>query len=65
VNAKERLLAVQATLEERGAKDVKFYFGNTAERPLSQVATEVADAIQALLNNNVRPLEPFGDEPQA
>jgi hypothetical protein len=61
MNAKERLLAVQAALVAGGAKDVKFYFSNTAEKPLTQVANEVADALQALLDGNVRPLGALGD----
>ena len=63
MNARERLLGVQTALEARGVKDVKFCFSNTSEKALSQVTAEVADALQAFLNGEVRPLPKFDDLP--
>ncbi len=60
MNAKERLHALQAELTERGVKDVKFYFSRP-EAQLSQVATDVADALEAYINGNYSPLEKLGD----
>jgi hypothetical protein len=60
-NAKERLLGVQSKLEELGAKDVKFCFAHTEGKPLSMVANEVADALQARLDGKFRPLKAFDD----
>jgi hypothetical protein len=61
MTAKEKLLAAQAALEKRGAKDVKFFFSNLNEKPLSQVAEEVASALQAQLDGKVKALGPIGD----
>jgi hypothetical protein len=63
MNARERLLAVQAALEARGVKDVKFFFSVMSEKPLSQVVTEVTQALQAFLDDQVQPLPAFDDLP--
>lgn len=60
-NAKERLMDTQAALEARGAKDVKFCFSNLSEKPLSQVANEVADALEAVLSGRTKALPSIGD----
>lgn len=60
----ERLKVIQARLEARGVKDVKFAWGRGAhEIPLSQAANEVADALEAYLDGRFRPLPPFNDLP--
>ena len=61
VNAKERLLSVRADLEKLGAKDVKFFFSQTEEKPLSVVANEAADALQDLLDGKVTQIEDFDE----
>lgn len=60
----ERLKAIQERLEARGVTDVKFAWSRGArEKPLSQVANEVADALEAYLDGRFRPLPPFNDLP--
>ena len=62
MSAKERLQKLQAELEQRGAKDVKFCFSRTnAEVPLSHVANDVADALQALIDGRCTPMAKLGD----
>ena len=65
MNAKARLQSLQAALKERGAEDVKFCFAALSEKPLSQVASEVADALDAYLKGNTNDLPPLGDSVRA
>jgi hypothetical protein len=61
MNAKERLESLQAALREQGAVDVKFFFARAAQTPPSEVGSDVADALQAFIENRVHPLPPMGD----
>jgi hypothetical protein len=61
MNARVRLQDLQAALKERGAEDVKFCFSVTAEKPLSQVAAEVGDALEAYLQGSTTPLPALND----
>ncbi len=61
MSAEERLNALQVALEERGVKDVKFLFGSVSEKGLSQLASDVADALDAVLGNRFAKLPPLGD----
>ncbi len=60
-NEKDRLDRVQAELKKRGFKDVKFFFGPIGNKPLSEVANEAANFLEAILNGRTRPLPKFGD----
>ena len=61
MSAKERLEAVRAQLLEKGAQDVKFFFAGDSEAPLSHVAADVADALQAFIDGRGTPLAKLGD----
>lgn len=61
MNARDRLQRLQAALKERGVEDVKFFFSSTDEKPLSQVATEVAEALEAYLAGHIEPMAPLND----
>jgi hypothetical protein len=52
MDGRERLAACEETLHERGVRDVKLAFGQTGEKPLSQVAADVADALDAALSGD-------------
>jgi hypothetical protein len=56
MSAEERLATCQAALRERGIQDAKFCFGQISERPVSQVASDVADALEAVLAKNYQDL---------
>ena len=62
-NGQERLKGIQSRLEKMGAKDVKFCFANTGDKPLSVVANDVANALQARLDDKHTIAKPFGDRP--
>jgi hypothetical protein len=61
MNAKERLESLQAALKEQGAVDVKFFFARDARTPLSEVGSDVADALQAFIEKRTHPLPPLRD----
>lgn len=56
---KERLDQVQAKLVALGYEDVKFFFGHTENKTLSQVATEAADVLEAVLKKRYSDFKPF------
>ena len=57
----ERLEQLQAALVARGVKDVKFFFGSVSEKPLSQLTSDAADVLQAIVDKNYTQLEPVDD----
>jgi len=61
MSAEERLEQLQSALAKRGAKDVKFFLGAVSEKPLSQLASDVATALEAVVGGNFSPLPPLGD----
>lgn len=61
MDAREKLSSVQAALEERGVRDVKFCFSDVTETPLSYVASDVAVAMDAYISGRVHLLPPLGD----
>jgi len=63
MNGRERLKQIQQKLEARGCVDIKLAWGWVQDKPLSAVASEVADVLEAFLDGKVRPLEPFNDLP--
>jgi len=65
MSAKERLKAVQATLVERGVRDVKFCFapGASGKMPLSEFQNSVADFFEAYLRGGNKVLPRVGDAP--
>ncbi|MGE7137965.1 hypothetical protein ACQKIE_10090 [Luteibacter sp. NPDC031894] len=60
MNAKARLQALEAALRERGVVDVKFFFTNT-NVALSTIATDAADALQAVVEGRTRPFAGLND----
>ena len=64
MNAKERLQALEAALRERGVVDVKFFFDHT-KKPLTGVVADVADVLDAVVNQRFSALEPLGDSVRA
>lgn len=60
MSAKDRLHELDVQLRERGVVDVKFFF-NDARKPITAVATEVADMYQAALSHRFDNLAPVGD----
>lgn len=61
MSAKERLQGLQAALEARGVQDVKFYFTRDPKAPHTLVVQHAAEALEAILNGQFRPLPKFGD----
>lgn len=61
MNAQERLRVLQTELESQGVDDVKFFFALTDEKPLSEVANDVADALRAYVDGRTHNLESFSD----
>lgn len=62
MSAKERLQKMQAALSEQGAVDVKFYVSANPRHAMTEVATDVADFLEAaLIEKRVVPLERLGD----
>jgi hypothetical protein len=62
MSANDRLLAVQSALQQRGVTDVKFCFSlGLAQMANSEVIANVADHLQAYLDNKVAPLADYGD----
>lgn len=56
-----RLEKCQTALCERGVKDVKFQFGMVSEKSLSQLASDAADALEAVNSGEYKDLPPLGD----
>ena len=48
-------------LSQRGVKDVKFCFASLSERPLSHVAKDVVEVMDAVLAKKFKPMAPLGD----
>lgn len=61
MSAEVRLGKCQAALEKRGVRDVKFMFGVVSEKPLSQLASDVAEALEAVNGGNYKSLPSLGD----
>lgn len=61
MNARERLQKVQAELKQRKSNDVKFFLSVGGETPLSVVAAEAADALEAFLAGRVEAMPKIGD----
>ncbi len=61
MSVEERLGNCQAALQERGVKDVKFFFGSLSEKPLTKLAAEAADALEAVLAGKAKKAPPLGD----
>lgn len=61
MNADVRLEHCQAALEKRGVRDVKFFFGALSEKPLTQLGSDVADALDAVNQGNFVDLPLIGD----
>ena len=56
-----RLKGLEQKLKDRGVKDVKFFWGPLDEKPLSQIAEDVCEVLEAVLSGNTKPLPPIGD----
>lgn len=61
MNAKERLQKVQATLVERGVKDVKFFVNLGTETSVSALANDVADVLEAVVRGDARAINSFAE----
>lgn len=61
---KERLDRCQAKLEALGYTDVKFFFSKIG-KPMSEVAAEAAEVLEAVLDSRVKSFKPFGDSTSA
>lgn len=60
VSAKERLHDLQEELRARGFVDVKFFFDHS-KKNLTVVAAEVADVLQAVVDNRYQAAAPLND----
>ena len=59
-DVKERLKACEDALKERGVLDVKFFFGSSLhEKPLSDLASDVANALELVARGNLKDLPPL------
>jgi hypothetical protein len=65
MGAEKRLEKCQAALQERGVRDVKFFFGVVSEKGLSQLSTDVADALEAVVRAEYEPFGSLGDTVRA
>lgn len=61
LTGKERLHRIERELRARGVMDIKFSFGSLDDIPLSVVAHELADSLEAYLRGEFHPLPPAGD----
>lgn len=61
MSAEVRLKECRTALQQRGVKDVKFLFGALSEKPLSQVASDVADALEAVNSGKFHELPKLDD----
>jgi len=60
MNAKARLQALEAALRKRGVVDVKFFFTKNGGS-LSELATDAADVLQAILEGRTRKFTGLND----
>lgn len=66
MSANERLQGLQAALEQRGVRDVKFCFApGVTTRPLTTVQSDVADFLDAYIKSRFTDVERVGDTPLA
>ncbi|MCA3268421.1 MAG: hypothetical protein ING19_20440 [Azospirillum sp.] len=61
MDAKMRLNRCRSLLEKRGVKDVKIVFGDLSEKPLSHVASDLAEALEAVAAGRFRELPKLQD----
>jgi hypothetical protein len=61
MSAKDRLQVLQAALEERGARDVKFFFNLGSDTQLTKVVSDVADVLDAVIAGRTVPMPLLGD----
>ena len=61
MDAKDRVNACQDKLVAMGVRDVKFYFNSTPESLPSQVASDAADVLEAMLDKKYKTAELIGD----
>lgn len=61
MSEENKLFALQAELARRGVKDVKFFFGAISEKTLTDVASDVAEALQAVVDGKFSPMQPLND----
>ncbi len=64
MNAKTKLQALQAKLEERGVVDVKFFFDHT-KKPLTGVTSDVTQVLEAVVQKRFASAKPLGDSVRA
>ena len=60
-NEIEQLRGYQKALKKKGAKDVKFFFGKTSEKPKSQVMLAAAEVLRYILEGKHTAMRSFGD----
>jgi len=65
MSAFNRLQTLQAALQTRGVRDVKFHLNVTPDTALESVASTVADVLEAIQAGRVRPFEALGDAAHA
>lgn len=61
VSAKERLQKLQAALEKRGVQDVKFCLSLGSETSVEDLASEVADVLEAVEKGAARKISTFAE----
>lgn len=59
MNARERLQKLQAALDERGVKDVKFFFNSMALGGPTAAAASAAEVLEAFLNGQCTNAEEY------
>jgi uncharacterized protein YmfQ (DUF2313 family) len=60
-NSKERMQAVQSSLNEMGVYDIKFYIRATNETPESHVLADVLHVMESCVSGDMEKLPPIGD----
>ena len=58
-SVEERLKTCQSALQNRGVTDVKFFFGSLFGKPLTELASDVADALECVAAGKSTELPPI------
>ena len=61
MDAREQLQGLQAELNKRGVRDVKFCFAKHAQTPMSHLQEDAALSMKAYLEKKYHPLPDAGD----
>ena len=60
-STEQRLRGCTDALVDQGVKDVKFYFASLSEKPLSVLAQDTVEVLDAILESKYKALKPLDD----